>query len=114
MKTIIKLVIVAVVLNATARAGLAAMRHYQFKEAAQQAVLFGAGTPTADVRKLIIARGQELALPVRPENVTVRRQGGRTWADAAYSQSVEFFPRQVYAMNFSFQVESYSTVIGPP
>jgi hypothetical protein len=51
---------------------------------------------------------------VGPESVTVRRQGGRTWADAAYRQPVEFFPRQVYAMNFSFQVESYSTIMGPP
>ena len=114
MKTVIKLVIVAIVINATARAGLAAMRHYQFKEAAHQAVLFGAGTPTAEVRELIVARGKELSLPVGLESVTVRRQGGRTWADAAYSQSVEFFPRQIYAMNFSFQVESYSTTMGPP
>ena len=114
MKTFLKLLIVAIVINASARAGMAAVRHYQFKEAAQQAVLFGASTPTADVRQVIVQRGKELSLPVGPANVTVRRQGGRTWADAAYSQSVELFPQQIYPMNFSFKVESYSTVMGPP
>lgn len=114
MKTILKLLIAAIVINGTARAGYASVQYFQFKEAAQQAVLFGAGTPTADVRRVILERAYELELPVQPDNVLVRRQGGRTWADASYSQSVELFPNQPYPVNFSFSVESYSTISGPP
>lgn len=114
MKTILKLLIAAIVINGCARVGMASMRHFQFKEAAQQAVLFGSGIPTAEVRRTIVERGRELDLSVQPDNVLVHRQGGRTWADAAYSQDVEIFPNQTYPWDFSFSVESYSTVIGPP
>jgi hypothetical protein len=114
MKTAFKLLIVALVLNASARVGLASMRYYQFREAAQQAVLFGSGTPTIALRRMILDRARELSLPVREQDVVVRRQGGRTWADASYRQGVEVFPNQQYPLDFSFSVESYSMVLGPP
>jgi hypothetical protein len=114
MKTVLKLLIVAVILNGLARVGLASMRYYQFREAAQQAVLFGAGTPTVEVHRIIVERATELNLPIRPEDIVVRRLGGRTWADANYRQGVEVFPEQQYPVDFSFSVESYSMVLGPP
>ena len=49
---------------------------------------------------------------MNPDNVTVGRENGRTWADASYSQSVELFPNQKYPVDFSFSVEGYSMVIG--
>ena len=113
MKTILKLLVAAVVINGAVRCSLAAMHYYQFKEAAQQAVLFGATATTGDLRNLIVQRGQDLKLPVTPENVIVQRIGGRTWADAAYKQPVEVFPNQPYAWDFSFSVEAHSMVIGP-
>jgi hypothetical protein len=114
MKTILKLLIAAIIINGSARAGFASVQYFQFKEAAQQAVLFGGGRPTAEVRRAILERAQELDVPVQPENVLVRRQGGRTWADASYIRAVEVFPNQPYPVDFSFSVESYSTVGGPP
>jgi len=114
MKTILKLLIAAIVINACARAGYASVRYLRFREAAQQAVLFGASSPTVEVRRLILSRAADLHVPVQPENVIVRRQGGRTWADASYSQGVEWFPNQQYPWGFSFSVEAFSPVGGPP
>jgi hypothetical protein len=113
MKTILKLVVAAIIINASVRGGFAAVRYYQFKEAAQQAVLFGAANTTTDIQQLIVSRAKELNLPVDPEKVTVQRRGGRTWADAAYSQHVEFFPNQIYPIAFSFSVEGHSMILGP-
>ena len=41
MKTLFKLVIAILVLNASVRGGLAMWQYYQFKDGAQQVVLFG-------------------------------------------------------------------------
>ena len=113
MKTFFKLLIVAIIINGTARVGLAAMRYYQFKDAAQQAVLFGANTTTLDIREQLLERASAMNLPIKPENVTVGREGGRTWAEASYKQPVEVFPKQIYAMNFTFLVEGRSMLLGP-
>jgi hypothetical protein len=113
MKTILKLLVAAVLINGAVRAGFAAVNYYEFKEAAQQAVLFGAAEPTSDIRRLILERAKALNLPVAPDNVTVQRQGGRTWANASYSQAVELFPNQPYPISFSFSVEAYSMILAP-
>jgi hypothetical protein len=112
MKTILKLLIAAIVLNAAVHGGLAAKHYYEFKQAAQEAVLFGADTPVTDIRQMILERAQALNLPLAADDVKVNRQGGRTWADASYRQAIEVFPNQNYKMNWSFSVEGYSMVLG--
>ena len=116
MKTLLKIVLVVVIINAATRAGIAAMRYYQFKDAAQQAVLFGAESSPEDIQQLILQRAQKLNLPVLVDDVQVNREGARTWADASYRQEVELFPNQEYPVDLSFSVESYNIVLGaqPP
>jgi hypothetical protein len=113
MKTILKLLVAAIVINAAVRGAVAGLHYYQLKDAAQQAVLFGASDPTADIQQQIVARAQELRLPIRPDNVLVQRDGGRTWANASYTQQIEFFPNQKYPVDFSFSVEGRSMVLAP-
>jgi len=112
MKTFLKLLLAAIVINAAVRGGLAAKRYFEFKQAAQEAVLFGADTPVTDLRQIIIERARVLNLPIGADNVKVNRQGGRTWADASYRQSIEVFPNQQYPVDWSFSVEGYSMVLG--
>ena len=114
MKTILKLLLAAIVINAAARAGLAAKAYFQFKESAQQAVLFGAESTPDDIQQLILERADEFDIPIAPDDVTVSREGGRTWADASYRQMVEYVPNQTYPINWSFSVEAYSMVLGTP
>ena len=116
MKTLLKILLAVVVINAASRAGIVAMRYYQFKDAAQQAVLFGAESTPEDIHQLILRRAQTLNLPVLPDHVQVNREGGRTWAEASYRQPVELFPNQAYPVDLSFSVESYNMVLGaaPP
>ena len=79
-----------------------------------EAVLFGSDSTPEEIQQLIIERAQALKLPVAIENIQVNRQGGRTWADATYSQSIEVFPNQHYPVNWSFRVEGYTMVLGAP
>ena len=106
MKTIIKLLITVAILNATARAAMAAWSYYQFKDAAQQTVLFGYRASMGQLHEQIVRRGHELEIPVEPQNVSVSRDGSRTLAAATYTQPVELFPRYSYPFTFSFEVDA--------
>jgi hypothetical protein len=65
MKTLFKLVIAILLLNAAVRGGLAMWQYYQFKDAAQQVVLFGQRADPEDIQANIVARATELNVPVR-------------------------------------------------
>ncbi len=108
MKTLVKLIVAVVVLNAVGRVGLAAWNYYQLRDAAQEAVMFGAQEQPAQIQARILKKAGELDLPVDVDAVTVERQGTRTQAVANYTQSVEVFPRVPYPFKFSFNVESVS------
>ena len=106
MKTIVKLLIVAAVLNATARTAMAAWRYYQFKDAAQQTLVFGGNATTAELHQLILQRAVDLEVPVAAEDIEVTRDGPRMQATAAYTDSIELFPRYSYPFDFSFSVDA--------
>src|SRR5262245_46171695 len=108
MKTLIKLVVAALVLNAAGRAGWAALNYYQLRDAAQQAVTFGAQEPPAGIQTEIMKKAVELKLPVEAKDVRVTRQGIRTQADLTYTDTVEVFPRYEYPVTLSFKVDAVS------
>ena len=58
MKTLFKLVVAILVLNAAVRGGLAMWKYYQFKDAAQQVVLFGQRADPEEIQANIVAKAQ--------------------------------------------------------
>jgi hypothetical protein len=114
MRTIFKLLIVGILVNATVRGGQAAWNYYELKDAASQLLTFGDRTPTSSLRSSIIKKAAELNLPVASQNVAVHRQGVRTWAEASYVQTLELLPNYPYPMTFSFAVDAYSLTPGVP
>ena len=110
MKTILKLVIAALLLNAAFRGGSAMWKYYQFKDAAQQLVTFGLNTDPAQLHDQVAAKAEALDVPVAADDITIRREGPRTWADAKYTEPVEFLPRYKYPVEFSFSVEGFNAV----
>ena len=82
MKTLIKLLIAAVLINRRL-GGLSAWTHYQFRDATQQMVLFGASQTTGEL-KGIVDEAAEQGVPLADEDVTVERQGFLTTAEVTY------------------------------
>jgi hypothetical protein len=105
VKTIIKLLIVAAVLNASARAAMATWSFYQFKDASQQIAIFAGEVPEEALHQQVMETAARLEVPVSPEQVTVRREGPITRIEAAYEQPVELFPNYVRRFPVSFSVE---------
>jgi hypothetical protein len=110
MKTIIKLLMTAAILNAVVRSGMSAWDYYQLKDAAQQLLVFGDQASIADLQNGILSKAAELDVPLAPENVNVRREGVRTIAEASYTHDVEFFPTFRYPVNYTFRVEAFSSM----
>jgi hypothetical protein len=108
LKTIIKILIAAALLNAAARGGMAAFTYFQFRDRAEQLIIFGAKSTPEELHGQIVETAEELGIPIGPESITVEREGSRTRAEAAYVQPVEFFPRYSYPVNLSFRVEGFS------
>ena len=114
MKTLIKLIVAGLVLNACARGAQAAWDYYQLKDAAQQTVVFGAGTSIDQLREEIMRRAAALQIPLTAENLEVTRNGPRTAARASYTQSVELFPRYSYPFTFEFEVDALAVTPSRP
>jgi hypothetical protein len=105
MKTIIKLLIVIAIINAAARAGLAAAKYYQLKDQSQQLVTFGGNASPGELQNRILEQATALQLPLVYEDIMVTRDGFKTTAQAAYTQAVEVFPNYKYPVKFHFVVE---------
>jgi hypothetical protein len=112
MKTLLKLVIAVLVLNAAVRGALAMWEYYEFKDAAQQVVLFGQRSEPEEIQATIVAKGNEMRVPVRADDVKVSRDATRTVAEGFYIQPVQFFPNYSYPVKFSFVVDALS--LGEP
>ena len=110
MKTIVKLLIVAVVLHAVYQAGRVAWRYYELKDAAQQALIFGGGATTGQLHAQIMEQAGEIGIPLAPENLEIRRTGQRTAATARYTQPVELFPNYTYPVALTFDVDAVAAV----
>ena len=112
MKTLFKLVIAILVLNAAVRGALSMWQYYQFKDAAQQVVLFGQRADPEEIQANIVAKATEMSVPIRADDIKVSRDGARTVAEGFYIQRVQFFPNYPYPVKFSFIVDAIS--LGEP
>lgn len=106
MKTIIKLVVAAAIVNATVRLGRSAWEQYQFRDDVQQLLLFGGRESTAQLTQEILDAAGARGLPLEARDVDVRRQGMLTTAQASYVDAIEVFPRYVYPMTWEFRLDA--------
>jgi hypothetical protein len=106
MKTIIKLVLAAAIMNAAARVAMAEASFYRLKDRTQELVTFGAQASPGQLQDQIVQVAQALNVPLDSTDVEVNRDGARTIASAFYTQPVEVFPNYVYPLDFQFSVEA--------
>jgi hypothetical protein len=108
VNSVIRVAVAVAILNASARVGFAYWAFYQLRDDAEQTAVFGSKEPTWALQAAVLDKANELFLPVEPEQVTVTRNGFKTVIEANYVQPIEYFPNQVYPMEFSFSVEGFS------
>ena len=107
IKTIFKLLIVVIILNGLFRTAMVAWDYFQLRDEAEQLIIFGSQSSTEVLHGRIMAKAQELGIPLEPENLDVRREGSRTFATASYQQPLEYFPNAIYPLDMSFMVDAF-------
>jgi len=114
MKTVIKLIIAAVLVNAAYRGGSVFLKYYQFKDETQQMVLFGQAETVQALAGQILNEAVKREVPLDGDGVSVNREGMRTVAEVSYTERIEIFPRYFYPMAFSFSAEAYGVAGASP
>jgi len=108
VKTILKLVVLLLVINAVARAANVAWHYYKFKDEAQQIATFGGGHSETELHDQILKKAEELEVPLQPEELVVRRDGNETIIEAAYTHPVQLVPKYyTYPAKLSFSVNAF-------
>ena len=110
MKTIIKLVVAALVVHATWRAATVYMRYYEFKDQVHEAAQFSDRRPDSELRARVLTLAEQHQIPLAPEALNVRRQENHTLVDATYSERIELLPRYFYPWEFKVNIDTFTYV----
>lgn len=78
---------------------------YQFEDAIRDEVLAATSRrrmPDEQIRKNLLDTAAELSLPIRPDDITIRRPGGRSLiVEADYTVTLEFLGGYTYDWRFT-------------
>ena len=110
MKALIKLVIAALVVHATWRAGDAYLRYYRFKDGLQQTAQFSLGRSENEVHTQAVELAKRNGVPIDPEDIAVTRKDNHTLIDASYEERIELLPRYYYPYRFKLTVDAFTIV----
>jgi hypothetical protein len=111
MKTIIKLLLAALVLHATWRAGTVYLRYYEFKDDVTQVAQFGTRQTDSELRNGVVLAAKRHEIALDPGTVTVRRENHHIIIDAAYTEQVELAPRYFYPWHAKLHVDVLTLVL---
>jgi hypothetical protein len=111
MKTIIKLMIAALVIHATWKAGTVYLNYYEFKDEVTQIAQFGTQKPDAKLRDEVLDAAQRREIKLDPDAVSVRRPNQRIVIDANYREQVELAPRYFYPWDAKVHVDVLTLVL---
>jgi|SRR5581483_9465100 len=114
MKTIIKLIFAALIVNACVRAGAAFWRYYQFKDEVQSAALFMSARPDAEIQSRVMEVAAQLHVPVQPQDVVVIRRMNHTLINAVYTDVIEILPTKPYPWQFKVNADAFSVDMPAP
>jgi hypothetical protein len=106
MKTLLTLVVAALVLNAAVRGATATWSHYRFIDEAQEILTFGAAQSPAELHADILEVAARRGIPLTSAALSVTRNSSRTIATGTYSRVIELVPTYPYTATLSFEVDA--------
>jgi hypothetical protein len=111
MKTIIKLIIAALVLHATWKAGTVYLRYYEFRDEVTQIAQFGTQQSDSQMRDAVLEAAKRRDIPLDPSAVNVQRPNQRIVIDATYREQVEIAPTYFYPWDAKVHVDVLTLVL---
>ena len=109
MKLLIRLLIVAVIANATWRIGSAYLTYYRFKDAVRQTTQFRGKLTDEQVHSRLLELADEYGVPVTDETLTITVRDNHTIVEGSYNQPIDIVPTYRYDWPFKFYVDTFVT-----
>jgi hypothetical protein len=110
VKTLIKLIVVALLANALWRTAAAYATFYKFKDSVYEAAM--QGNSETDLRQKVVELARTYDLPLAAEDLTVTREAQHVSVQGAYTRPVAVLPGYEYQWPFTVDVDAY--VIAAP
>jgi hypothetical protein len=105
LKTTIQILIAAILLTATVQAGRAALKHYMFVDALQEALLFAGSRTEQEVADRVMEMAGAHEVPIDPDTLLVTREPYLIQIEAPYTETVHLLPGVYdYAWDFDASV----------
>jgi hypothetical protein len=108
MKTLIKLVIVALLANATWHLMIAYTAYYKFKDGVESATQFSGGKSEDQLRSRILELAAQFEVPVTEQNFTLHRVENHMIVDGSFVRRVDLLPFFSYPWPFSWHVDTFT------
>jgi hypothetical protein len=105
MRTLIKLALFALVLNAAAHVVPVFWNYVKFRDAVAETAKFSSRRSERDVQERVLSIAQRFDVPVTLQQIAVRKHSDRTYVEMAYTKPLEYFPGRSYPMEFTVKVE---------
>jgi hypothetical protein len=111
IRLLLKLVVAALLANATWHAFIVYAPHYRFKDGAQYAAQFRGDSSDEVLRDKILSLAAQFDVPVTEDNVSVSHVGQHTTVQVSYVTSIELVPgfKRPWPLSFGVDVLTLNT-----
>jgi hypothetical protein len=111
IRLLLKLIVVALLANATWHAFNVYAPHYRFKDGAQYAAQFRGASSDEVLRDKILSLASEFDVPVTEDGVAVSHVGQHTFVEVSYVTPIELVPgfKRPWPLSFKIDVLTMNT-----
>jgi hypothetical protein len=109
MKTLIKLLIAALIANATWRIGTEYLSYYKFKDSVREFNQHRAPKDDAQIRDRIMELASQYDIPLDDQAVAISHLNNHTIVDGSYVKPIEIVPTFRYNWPFEFHIDTFVT-----
>jgi len=106
VKTLLKLAIAALVLNATWQIGSEFLKDYQFKDEAREAAMLE-GQSEEELRQRVLELAEKYDAPLNDDDLTISVEQRHVLVTAAYQKPIQVVPGFQYPWKFSWTADAY-------
>ena len=111
MKTIIKIVIAALLLTACFNASRVALTNYQFEDAVHQGLIFDGRASDAQIVEMISKLALAYDIPIEVDDIQIRQVGQDVIVDMSYTKNIVLVPG-VFERDWTFNPSASTRILG--
>lgn len=110
--SLVRLLVLAALVHAVWRVTPVYWHYLKFRDGAREIAQFSAALSEDEVLDRIVSLAATLQVPVRREDVSVRREADRTYVDARYTEALYLLPGTPYPWEFTVRLSVWH--VRPP